>query len=120
MLELRKVLNSLLKTHHPRVYYQQATDKAQFPYIVYNLPNSFDNEQQEVFSLDVDIWSMGADTTDIEVLAGRLWKVLNGYYHIDTNIQFTTHRATRLVLEDDNPDIKRRKLIFELRYFDRN
>lgn len=120
MLELRKVLNSLLKTHHPRVYYQKATDKDQFPYIVYNLPNSFDNEQQEVFNLDVDIWDMDADTTTIETLTGQLWKAFNGYYHIDANIQFTTYRANRLTLEDDDSNIKRRKLIFELRYFDRN
>lgn len=120
MIELRKVLNALLKTHHPQVYYQRATDKAVFPYIVYNLPNSFDNEQQEVFNLDIDVWSMGADTTTIETLTGQLWKAFNCYHHIDSNIQFTTYRANRLTLEDDNPDIKRRKLIFELRYFNRN
>lgn len=119
MIELRKVLNTLLRSYHPRVYYQSATDQAQFPYIVYNLPNSFDNEQQEVFNLDIDVWAVGADTTVIETLTGQLWKELNNYHHIDANIQFVTYRASRLTLEDDNPDIKRRKLIFELRYFDR-
>lgn len=119
MNELRTALNSLLRLHHPRVYYQNAPNTAKFPYIVYNLPNSFDNEQQEVFNLDVDVWAMGSDTTEIETLSGSLWKDLNGHHHIDANIQFTTYRASRLTLEDDNPDIKRRKLIFELRYLDR-
>lgn len=117
MLELRKVLNTLLKTHHPQVYYQRATDKARFPYIIYNLPNSYDNEQQEVFALDVDIWDNESDTTAIETLTGQMWKVFNSYHYIDNEIQFTTHRSSRLTLDEDDINIKRRKLIFELRCF---
>lgn len=119
MIELRTALREIIKQYHPRVYYQNAPSTAHYPYIVYNLPNSFDNEQQEVFNLDIDLWNLGAGTTELETLANNLWKVFNNYYHIDPNMQFSIHRANRLSLEDDNPDIKRRKLIFELRYFDR-
>lgn len=119
MIELRKAINSFLKQHHPRVYHQRATDQAVFPYIVYNLPNSFDNEQQEVFNLDVDVWDKGNDTTPIETLSGDLWRVLNRFEYIDPNIQFTVYRASRLTLDEDDINIKRRKLIFELRYLDR-
>lgn len=116
---LRIELNRLLRTHHSRVYYQQAPTKREYPYLIYNLSNSFDNEQQEVFFLDVDVWDYTSDTTAIEDLAGLLWKVLNKHRHVDDNIQFSIYRSTRLSPEDDDPMFKRRKLIFELRYFDR-
>lgn len=120
MKMLRIELSKHLKTIHPRVYFQQAPAKREYPYLIYNLPNSFDNEQQEVFVLDVDVWDYTDDTTTIEDLSSAVWKALNHHYHIDENIQFSVYRATRLVLEDEDPTFKRRKLIFDLRYISRN
>lgn len=119
MIELRIVLNKLLKTYHDRVYHQQAPTKRIYPYVVFNLPNSFDNENQEVFVLDVDVWDYTEDTTALETLSSTLWKALNRYRHLDEDIQFSIYRSTRLPPLDDDPMFKRRKLIFELRYLDR-
>lgn len=120
MLNLRKELTKLLKTYHPQVYFQAASDKAAFPYIIYNLPNSLTNEEQEVFVLDVDIWDNKKDSTDIETLASTLWKTLNKHHHIDGDIQFSIHRENRLPpLDEKETNLMRRKLIFSLRYYDR-
>ncbi|TCJ05045.1 hypothetical protein [Cytobacillus praedii] len=110
----------LLKSYHPNVYFQNATKKDRFPYIVYNLPNAISNEQQEIFNLDVDIWDNKDDTTQLETLSSLLWKELNYYSYTDEYIQFSIYRENRLPpLDEDNNNIKRRKLIFQLRYFDR-
>lgn len=121
MIELRTELTRLLKTYHLRSSFQQATDKTAFPYIEFDLPNSFDNEGQEVFNLDVDIWDDNEDTTEIETLASAIWKGLNHYHFMNENIQFSIYRENRLPpLDEKESHIKRRKLIFSLRYFDRN
>lgn len=121
MINLRTQLNKILKTIHPRVYFQTAPDTATFPYVTYDLPNSFTNEEQDIFNLDVDIWDMpvNGDTTQIETLASSFWKSLNKYRYIDENIQFSIYKMNRLSLKDDDVRIKRRKLIFQLRYYDR-
>ena len=120
MINLRKQLNVLLKAIHPRSYFQTAPDAALFPYVVYDLPNSFSNEEQDIFSLDVDIWDNNADTTDLETLSSAIWKGLHKYRHIDESIQFTIYKENRLSLTDDDIRIKRRKLIFQIRYYDRS
>ena len=119
MINLRKQLNIILKSLHPRIYYQLAPETAVFPYIVYNLPNSFSNESQDIFNLDIDIWDNKADTSEIEGLNSLVWKELNKYQYIDENIQFSSHRMNRLNVEDDDKRIKRRKLIFQLRFYNR-
>lgn len=120
MIKLRTRLNILLKTIHPRVHFNVAPDTTAFPYIVYDLPNSLTNEEQEVFVLDVDIWDNTTDTTAIETLAEQVWSTLHKYRYLDSDIQFSIYRMNRLTLTDDDTRIRRRKLMFEVRYFDRN
>ena len=121
MINLRKQLNSVIKSIHPRAYFQTASDTATFPYVVYNLPSSFTNEEQEIFNLDIDIWDMPADgnTSGIETLASSFWKALHKYRYIDENIQFSIYRENRFTVEDEDPRIKRRRLVFQVRYYDR-
>ena len=120
MINLKTALNTLLRTIHNRVYFQTAPNSAQFPYLVYNLPSSFTNEEQEILVLDVDVWDSATDSTVIETLASQVWTQLHRYRHIDNEIQFTIHRSSRLVLDDNDPRIRRRKLVFQLRFYDRN
>ena len=120
MIRLRQQLTLLLKTYHPQVHYQTAPSTATFPYIVMNLPNSFTNEEQEIFSFDLDLWDNRTDTTELETLASKLWKELHKYHHIDESIQFKIYRENRIPeLDETEIGIRRRKLIFQLRYFDR-
>lgn len=119
MIELRTQLNTLLRTLHAKVYFQHAPDTAEFPFVTYDLPTSNPNEEQEIFILDVDVWDDAANTTALETLASSIWNTLRKYRYIDADIQFTIHRDTRLAIIDDDPRIKRRRLVFQVRYFDR-
>ncbi|ALY08070.1 hypothetical protein BhaS171_00014 [Bacillus phage vB_BhaS-171] len=119
MIEIRKALHTFLRQYHSRVYFQSAPTTATFPYIVYDLPNSFTDEELEVFNLDIDVWDNQADTTTLETLASSLWRALDHYQYIDQQIQFVLYKENRLTVIDEDPNIKRRKLIFQMRYFDR-
>lgn len=119
MINLRKEIQSLLKSKASSVYYQDAPETASFPYVIFDFPNSFDNFGQDVYNLDIDIWDNKINTTDLEVLADTLWDSLNKYTHIDANIQFVIYRMNRLALKDNDPSIRRRKLIFQVRFLKR-
>lgn len=131
MIKLRTQLNRILKSIHPnvtideknvsRVHFEDAPDTTPFPYIVYFFLPSHVNEEQEVIPMDIDIWDMPSDgdTTVIETLNDTVWKALRKYKYIDENIQFTIHGLNRYPLTDDDKRIRRRKLTFEIRYYDR-
>lgn len=130
MIKLRSELNKILKSIHPnvtidgrsksRVYFQHANEDAPFPYIVYDLPQSYFDNDLEIFNLDIDVWDDKVDTTELETLSQTIWDMLNKYYHIDENMQFTIYRQNRLTIEDDDPRIRRRTLIFNIKYYDRS
>lgn len=119
MIELRKKITAKLRAIHPRVYFQDAPDSAQTPYIVYDLPNSYTNEEQEIVALDVNVWDIGVDTTAIETITSAVWNHLHKYRYIDGDIQFSIYRSNRLPPIDEDRNILRRMMIFEVRYFDR-
>jgi hypothetical protein len=78
------------------------------------------NEQQEIFNLDIDVWDNKVDTMEIETLASAIWKGLNYHRHSDEDIQFSIYRENRLPeLDEKELGLRRRKLIFQLRYFDK-
>lgn len=130
MIKLRTELNKILKAIHPnitvdgksksRVHFQYASDDTPFPYIVYDLPQSYSDEDLEIFNLDIDVWDNKTDTTEIETLSQTIWNVLNKYRHIDENMQFTIYRYNRGAIEDDDSRIRRRTLMFQIRYYDRS
>ncbi|WP_167578540.1 hypothetical protein [Jeotgalibacillus proteolyticus] len=110
----------MLKTFNPRVYYQTRSASAAFPYIIYSFLPSFTEEELEVLPLDIDIWDNKTDTTEIEELASQLWKDLRQYHHIDKDMQFVIYRQSRMPeLDEAETGLRRRKLTFHIRYFDR-
>ncbi|TYS68658.1 hypothetical protein FZC76_06845 [Sutcliffiella horikoshii] len=119
MIELRNALKPLLTLHYPKVYYQKVPDIIIYPHVVYDLPTSFVDEDIEVFNLDVDIYDNNLDTTSIEEISDKFWRGLDKARYLDENIQFTIYRENRLPPINTDTNINQRKLIFQLRYFDR-
>lgn len=120
MIELRKATLKELKKHYNKVYFHQAPKDVTYPYVVQSFPNSFVNEDQEIFNMDIDVYDNQDDTTELETIAGDIWRSFKRFNYIDENIQFSIYWLNRLPpLDEDEKHLKRRKLIFEVRYFDR-
>ena len=121
VIEIREIIQTALNSVHPRVYYQTAPDTAVFPYLVYDLPNSTDDGTLEQFILDVDAWDMpSGDTTGLETLIDSADKSLHRKtITVDEVLAVTLYRENRLTLTDDDPNIKRRKYIYQVRTFER-
>jgi hypothetical protein len=115
MIEIRKVVQSTLKAIHPRVYFQDAPDDAAPPYLVYDLPNSFDDDPLERFVMDIDGWDKSKDTTALETLMDSIDKEMNKKTIMIQNMAVTFYRENRLSLTDDDPRIIRRKYTYQIR-----
>lgn len=119
MIDLAKAIRTKLLDHHPRVYLTNAPDDATFPYVVFHFPTGFSQGEMMIYNLDVDVWGKDPDTTEIDGIAHDIWLGLNRMRYLDDTGQFTVYWMNRLMLDDDEPQIQRRKLIFQVRYLDR-
>src|SRR5690606_35280043 len=123
MKNLRKLLHPYLKSIHPRVYFQDAPDDAQFPYLTYDFTQiTNDGEEFETVALDVDGWDMPSDgdTTALEILMQTVNDALNKKTLTAEGLAITFYLDRKIPLPDDNPAIKRRKYIYEARLFGRS
>ena len=81
-IELRKVVTKLLKEVNKQVYYENATDEATFPYIVYNFDTvNLNNYPRDDIFLTIDVWDQGGTSTTVETLADNIEEALK----IDTS-----------------------------------
>ncbi|HRC81342.1 MAG TPA: DUF3168 domain-containing protein [Sedimentibacter sp.] len=120
MKNLRKLLHQHLKSIHSRVYFQDAPDNAQFPYLVYDFTQiTNDGEEFETVALDIDGWDMpaGGDTTALETLMQSVNDALNKKTLTAEGMAVTFYLDRKIPLLDDNKDIRRRKYIYEARLF---
>jgi hypothetical protein len=123
MKNLRKLLHPYLKSIHPRVYFQDAPDDAQFPYLTYDFTQiTNDGEEFETVALDVDGWDMpaGGDTTALENLMESVNDALNKKTLTAEGLAVTFYLDRKIPLLDDNKNIRRRKYIYEARLFGRS
>lgn len=101
------------------VSYQDADDKAVYPYIVYKFTDMIKQGHVQVFNLDVDIWDNKQITTELENLTMKIWKALDEIFYKDEDMSFSLFASNWLNDNDEDTRLKRRKLIFELRYVSR-
>lgn len=120
VIKLRSAIVAVLRSVHPRVYYQRAPDGAAYPYLVYELPNSNDQGDMEQFVLDVDAWDRPAvqgDSGPIEQLMAAVDAALDKRVVTVDGLPMVIYRDTRLPLDDDDARLLRRKYVYEVRTF---
>jgi len=119
VIEVRKAIQSLLKTVHPRVFFEVADKKKIYPYLVCDLPNSIDDGTMENFVLEVDGWDQpdNGDTTELETLMGTIDEVLHSAVIRPPGMALIIYRDNRLSLRDDDERLRRRKYRYQVRTF---
>jgi hypothetical protein len=121
MIELQKYIVGQLKQVHPRVYQENAPQDGLFPYVVYRMPTSTENEWREDFILEIDIWDKPQDgsTVTLQQLSDAIDRALNRTRYVSTDRKWSTriHRVNRLMIPDPDETIRRRQLRYELRTF---
>lgn len=120
MISLRRLLQAFIKDNiHPKVWFKRAPDTAAFPYLIYSLEVADDGQGFNLVTLDVDGWDMSADTTELEMLMGKVGKNLDKKTLTTDSLAVSFYLDRKLVLEDTDERIVRRKYIFQGRSFER-
>ena len=123
MIDLRTQLKTILKSVHPRVYFQEVPDTAVFPYLTYDFPNIHDDgECFQLVTLDIDGWDAPAngDTTALEILMAAVNTGMNKRSIVTESYAGAFYLETKLSIFDDDPKIKRRKYTYQGRLFERS
>lgn len=112
------------------IYYDQASKKAKFPYIVFSFENLFSqDESSESFILNIDGWDAPADgnSEPLEYLMSNLdgngdIKNPTGLNErvIETDkVLLILRREMRYVIPDDDKTIKRRRYTYQVTIFEK-
>ena len=133
MLEIRKALmdNLLPAGLTVPVYYDQASEKAAYPYIVFSFEQiSTQDESSDTFILDVDGWDnpAGGNTVPLETTMqtidgdGNLQNPtgLNEKVIITDTVTLILRRDQRYAIPDDDKSIKRRRYTYQITVFERS
>lgn len=114
-IELRKLIVKLLKEVNKSVFYENANDKTEYPYIVYNLDNmNTVNYPRNDSILTIDVWDRNKDTVTVETLADRIEDILNMLNKPSEKSFPTFYLEDRMSIDDEDPLIRRRQLKFKI------
>lgn len=122
--EIRKALQTLIKTASTRTYFEDVPENATYPYAVFNLPVSNDfGEGFEVYTMDIDFWDKSTDTTALENLANNTHKAINNvitnYIDGSESVSFRALLENRRNLNDPDKRLKRRQYTYYIRIIGR-
>lgn len=120
VLEIRKAITALIKDADiVDVYYQKPSEKANFPYIVLDLSNSFDDGTLERFLLDVEGYGNQPSTVALESIMNTVDKALHRKTLYVTSageqLGITIYRESRLTFDESDKRIHRRRNTYQIR-----
>jgi len=128
-IELKKMISTFLLTKCSKSYpYDSVPETAAIPYVTFRLGSSFtdENQKMERFTLTIDCLDNKSDTTALDTLAGSIdgdGAIVNATglhrkrYFLDGTLQATFYREARLELDDEDPQIRRRQLRYEVQAY---
>lgn len=118
MNEILQVIFRMLKNYSDEVYYEDAPNKAEYPYLVYNLEDGYRSYREE-YILTLDFWDRNQSSSNIENLVDAYDKHLENKLIVTELFSIRLNRLQRLKIEDEDKGLKRRQLKFEVQIYQR-
>ena len=112
-ISLRTEIKRLLKTLAANVYYEEAPSTVT-SYIVFELSEVNKEYGRVLIQLEINIFDYGQSTTAVETLADQVQSTFHKYHFIDANIQFMVYEGSRQIIKEEDKQIIRRRLLFEV------
>ena len=116
--DLKKLVQEKLKTLTTNVYFEQSADNALYPHIVFSFKEiSLGDISRQDYTLDVDLWTKGTNTTAIDELADKVEDLLHKENLPQTNILPTFYKIDRKSILDPDKTIKHRLIRFQIQNY---
>ena len=116
--DLKKLIQTKLKTIATNAYYEIADENAMYPHVVYSFRtiNLGDISRQD-YILDVDVWDKGRSTTTVDELCDKIESLLHTENLPQTRILPTFYLIDRKSLLDEDKQIKHRLIRFQIQNY---
>ena len=116
--DLKKLIETKLKTLTTNVYYDQARDNALYPHIVFSFNNiNLGDISRQDYILEVDVWDKGTSTYNVEELSDKVEDLLHTENLPQDRILPTFYKIDRKSILDPNKNIKHRQIRFQIQNY---
>ena len=116
--DLKKLIQTKLKTLATNVYFEEAADNALYPHIVFTFRTiDLGDLARQDYILEVDIWDKGTSTTQVDELSDKVEDLLQAKNLPQTNILPTFYKIDRRSIKDEDKSIKHRLIKFQIQNY---
>ena len=118
--DLKKLIQTKLKTLTTNVYFEIAIDNALYPHIVFTFDNvNLDDLSRQDYILNVDIWDKGKSTTAVDDLTDKVESLLQAQNLPQTHVLPTFYLIDRKTIPDEDKQIQHRLVRFQIQNYTR-
>ena len=118
--DLKKLIQTKLKTLTTNVFFEQATDNALYPHIVFDFRTiDLGDLARQDYILEVEVWDKGTSTTGVDELSDKVEDLLQAKNLPQTNILPTFYKIDRRSIKDEDKSIKHRLIKFQIQNYER-
>ena len=116
--DLKKLIQTKLKTLTTNVYFEIAADNALYPHIVFTF-NSVDlgDLSRQDYILYIDVWDKGNNSTAIDELCDNIETLLQAQNLPQTRILPTFYLMDRKSIPDEDKQIRHRLIRFQIQNY---
>jgi len=116
--DLKILLQTKLKTIATNVFFENATDDALFPHIVFNFRTiDLGDLSRQDYILEVDVWDKGNSTTKVDELSDKVEDLLHMQNLPQSHILPTFYKIDRKSIMDEDKKIKHRLIRFQIQNY---
>lgn len=118
--DLKKLVQTKLKTLTTNVYHELADKDAVYPHIVFTFRRiDLQDLSRQDYILEVDVWDKEKDTTRIDNLADSVENLLQAKNLPQEHILPTFYLIDRRNILDEDKNIKHRQIQFQIQNYER-
>lgn len=114
---LRALVRTKLLARTSRVYYGVAPSSAEYPYTVFELKELSFDDGLSLQELEVGLVDYGTDKEPIENLADGIQADLDHFQDLTDDFEISIYKERRQPLYEDDKQIIRRRLTFQVRLY---
>ena len=118
--DLKKLVQTKLKTLTTNVYHELADKDAVYPHIVFTFRRiDLQDLSRQDYILEVDVWDREKDTTRVDNLADSVENLLQAQNLPQEHILPTFYLIDRRNILDEDKNIKHRQIQFQIQNYER-
>lgn len=119
--DLKKLVQTQLKTVTANVYHEVADNKAVYPHLVFSFRRIDLNDlSRQDYVLQVDVWDRNNKTQRVDDLADEVENLLQAQNLPQKNILPTFYLIDRKTVEDEDKMIRHRQIQFQVQNYERS